>query len=60
MEIEEQIEPTEDVEEGTPSHCLACDARLRSHQILICAECLNIECNEFSSLLADDLEEIPE
>lgn len=33
--------------EDKKSHCLACNAELRNHSILICAECLGDECDEF-------------
>lgn len=32
------------------SHCLACGNELRTHSILICAECLDDECSEFLKL----------
>lgn len=31
-------------------HCLACDAVLRNHSILICADCLDSEATEFLKL----------
>lgn len=33
--------------EGTPSVCYGCGAVLRNLSMLICAECLHQECDEF-------------
>ncbi|HVI40813.1 MAG TPA: hypothetical protein VM577_09145 [Anaerovoracaceae bacterium] len=38
------------VELEKKSHCLACGGELRRHNILVCAECLDDECDKFMKI----------
>lgn len=42
--------------EDKPSVCYGCGQKLKKHSLLICAECLDDECDEFESLVNKDLE----
>jgi len=44
-----KLKETIDMDENQPI-CLACGSELRSFSILICAECLEDECDEFLKL----------
>ena len=47
-----------ETQEEKKSHCLACGNELRNHSILVCAECLDAEADEFLKLAETiDLEE---
>lgn len=36
------------------SYCSACGNETRFHSILICAECIDDECNKFGSMFEED------